>query len=58
MLAKGVNVSLGTDSTAINDDDDMLQEMWLVSKLHREPSIAGSAINSHQVLKMSTVSAA
>ncbi len=58
MLAKGVNVSVGTDSTAINDDDDMLQEMRLVSKLHREPSIAGSAINSHQVLKMSTVNAA
>lgn len=58
MLAKGVNVSVGTDSTAINDDDDMLQEMRLVSKLHREPSIAAPAINSHQVLKMATVNAA
>ena len=58
MLAKGVNVSVGTDSTAINDDDDMLQEIRLVSKLHREPSISAPAINSHQALKMATVNAA
>ncbi len=58
MLAGGVNVSVGTDSTAINDDDDMLQEMRLLSKLHRQPSIAAPAINSHQVLKMGTVNAA
>ena len=58
MLAAGVNVSMGTDSTAINDDDDMLQEMRLVSKLHRQPSLAAPAINSHQVLRMATVNAA
>ena len=58
MLAKGVNVALGTDSCALNDDDDMMQEMRLVSKLHREPSIASPAVTSHQVLKMATVNAA
>ena len=58
MFAKGVNVSLGTDSCAINDDDDIIQEMRLVSKLHREPSIAAPAITSHQVLKMATLNAA
>ena len=58
MLAKGVNVAVGTDSTAINDDDDMLQEMRLVSKLHRQPSLAAPAINSHQVLRMATLNAA
>ena len=47
-----------TDSTSINDDDDMLQEMRLVSKLHRQPSIAAPAINSHQVLRMATLNAA
>ena len=36
MLARGLNVTMGTDSTAINDDDDFLQEMRLVSKLHRQ----------------------
>jgi cytosine/adenosine deaminase-related metal-dependent hydrolase len=58
MLAGGMNVSLGTDSCAINDDDDMIQEMRLAAKLHREPSIAAPAINSHQVLKMATINAA
>lgn len=58
MLAKGVNVSVGTDSTAINDDDDLLQEIRLLSKLHRQPSLEAPAINSHQALKMATVNAA
>ena len=58
MLARGVNVSLGTDSCGLNDDDDMVQEMRLASKLHREPSIAAPAITSHQVLKMATLNAA
>ena len=58
MAAAGVNVSIGTDSTSINDDDDMLQEMRLVSKLHRQPSISAPAINSHQVLRMATLNAA
>ena len=58
MLARGVNVSLGTDSVAINDDDDMIQEMRLVSKLHRQPSIEAPAVTSHQVLKMATRNAA
>ena len=58
MLAKGVNVSVGTDSTAINDDDDMLQEIRLLSKLHRQPSLAAPAVNSHQALRMATLNAA
>ena len=37
MLEKGVNVSIGMDGTTLNDDEDMLQELRLVSKLHRAP---------------------
>ena len=58
MIAGGINVAMGTDSTAINDDDDMLQEMRLVSKLHRQPGIGAPALNSHQVLRMATINAA
>ena len=58
MQARGVNVAMGTDSTAINDDDDMLQEMRLVCKLHRQLGIDGPAINSQQVLRMATFNAA
>lgn len=58
MLAKGVNVAIGTDSFSINDDDDMLQEMRLVARLHRQPGIDAPAIDSHQVLRMATDNAA
>ena len=55
MLQHGVNVAIGTDSDGINDDDDMVQEMRLVSKLHRTPGIGAPALTSAQVLKMATV---
>ena len=58
MLAAGVNVAMGTDSTAINDDDDLLQEMRLVSKLHRQPGIGAPAIAAERVLAMATANAA
>ena len=58
MLSQGVNVAMGTDSNGINDDDDILQEMRLVAKIHREPGIESTAINSHQVLRMATINAA
>jgi 5-methylthioadenosine/S-adenosylhomocysteine deaminase len=58
MLSRGVNVAMGTDSNAINDDDDMVQEMRLVSKLHRQPGIDAPAISSYQVLSMATANAA
>ena len=58
MLAAGVNVAMGTDSTAINDDDDLLQEMRLVSKLHRQPGLEAPAITVDDVLAMATLNAA
>ena len=58
MLSRGVNVCLGTDSTAINDDDDMLQEMRLAHKLHRQPGLLAPGISPHQVLSMATANAA
>ena len=58
LLSGGVNVALGTDSTAINDDDDMLQEMRLALRLHREPGIGAPAVDSAQALGMATLNAA
>ena len=57
-LPSGINVTMGTDSTAINDDDDMIQEMRLSAKLHRQPGLDHPAVNSHQVLRMATANAA
>ncbi len=58
LLGKGVNVALGTDSTAINDDDDMIQEMRLAAKLHRQPGLDQPALSSHQALRMATTNGA
>jgi len=58
MLAAGVNVAMGTDSTAINDDDDMLQEMRLAAKLHRQPGVDQPFLTSHGSLAMATTNAA
>jgi cytosine/adenosine deaminase-related metal-dependent hydrolase len=58
MISGGVNVAMGTDSTALNDDDDMLQEMRLASKLHRQPGLERPALDTHQALRMTTANAA
>jgi cytosine/adenosine deaminase-related metal-dependent hydrolase len=58
MASKGLNVAMGTDSTALNDDDDMLQEMRLASKLHRQPGLDRPALETHQALRMATANAA
>ncbi|PKB63848.1 MAG: hypothetical protein BZY80_05125, partial [SAR202 cluster bacterium Io17-Chloro-G2] len=58
MLAAGINVAMGTDSTALNDDDDMIQEMRLVSKLHRQPGVGQPGLTSQGSLAMATANAA
>ena len=54
MLASGVGVALGIDEAGINDDNDMIQEMRLVHKIHREPGVYSPAPTSHQVLRLAT----
>jgi 5-methylthioadenosine/S-adenosylhomocysteine deaminase len=60
LLEKGINVAIGMDSTTINDDDDMLQEMRLVDLLHRLPRGLGDAPCPlpFDVMKMATVNGA
>ena len=54
MLANRVCVALGIDEAGINDDNDMIQEMRLVHKIHRQPGVYSPAPTSHQVLKLAT----
>ena len=58
MLGQGVTVGQGTDSNALNDDDDMLQEMGLTLRLHRPPGMENPPITPHQVLHMATLGGA
>ena len=54
MLKRGITVGIGIDEAGINDDRDMLQEMRLVLKLHREPGIDRSAPTAANVLQMAS----
>jgi cytosine/adenosine deaminase-related metal-dependent hydrolase len=53
-LAAGVPVAIGLDEAGINDDRDMLQEMRVVLRAHREPGIAAPCPTAAQVLRMAT----
>lgn len=53
-LAEGIPVALGIDEAGINDDRDMLQEMRLALRVHREPGIDAPCPSPAQVLRMAT----
>ena len=60
LLRAGVLVGIGLDDKGLNDDEDYLQEMCLIHKLHR---VAGfdfdiPALTAEDVIKMGTVNAA
>jgi cytosine/adenosine deaminase-related metal-dependent hydrolase len=53
-LAQEIPVALGIDEAGINDDRDMLQEMRLVLRAHREPGIDSAHPSAAQVFRMAT----
>ncbi len=57
-LAAGAGWAIGIDSTGINDDHDMLQEMRLVNTLHRRPGLDKVSPTSSEVLSAATVGGA
>jgi len=52
--ARGVRAGMGLDEAGINDDRDMLQEMRMVLRLHREPGMDDRVPTCPQVLRMAT----
>lgn len=52
--ASGIPVAIGIDEAGINDDRDMLQEMRLVLRAHREPGIDAPNPTPASVLRMAT----
>jgi 5-methylthioadenosine/S-adenosylhomocysteine deaminase len=60
MLELGMNVGIGMDGWALNSDDDMLQEMRLVSYIHRVPRQMRPlpAPDANDILRMATLGGA
>lgn len=56
MLARGVNVALGTD--APNDNQDMIESMKYAALLPRVKTYNPVAVTSYQALKMATINGA
>ncbi|MCX8129947.1 MAG: amidohydrolase [Clostridia bacterium] len=58
MLAEGINVSLGTDGTASNNNLNLIEEMHIAALIHKGVSKDPTLVNAEQVLKMATVNGA
>ena len=58
MLKKGINVAIGTDGSASNNNLDILKEMYLASILQKGISGDPTAMPAKDMLKLATVNAA
>ena len=58
MLAAGVNVALGTDGVASNNNHDMLQELYLLGILHKGVNCDPTLITAADALRIATVNGA
>ena len=58
LLRKGVNVALGTDGAASNNDLDMLGEMRTAALLAKAVARDATALPAHTALRMATLSGA
>jgi 5-methylthioadenosine/S-adenosylhomocysteine deaminase len=58
MLERGIAVALGNDSSGINDDQELLQEVRLASALHRGTSHDAPRLTPADLLQMATLSGA
>ncbi|MBR5313906.1 MAG: amidohydrolase [Clostridia bacterium] len=54
MLAKGVNVALGTDSSASNNTLDILKEIYLAAILQKGSDRDPASIKADQIVKLAT----
>ena len=54
--AAGISLALGLDSSALNDDMDMLQEMRLCANLQRTPGVTAPTLPLKDILAAATAS--
>ena len=58
LLAAGVNVAIGTDGAASNNDLDMVQEMRTASLLAKAVARDATAVPAHRAIAMATIAGA
>ena len=58
MLDMGINVCLGTDGAASNNNLNMFEEMQLAALIHKGTAMNPQLVNAQTVLKMGTVNGA
>ena len=58
MIKKGINVCIGTDGGASNNNMDMLEEMHIGSIIAKGASRNPSLMNAEETIKMATINAA
>jgi len=58
MLRHGINVCLGTDSAASNNNQSLLREMQLVSLIHKGTHKDAVTVTAHEVFDMATTNGA
>lgn len=58
MLDAGVNVAIGTDGVASNNNHDLFQELYLLSILHKGANLDPTLITPAEALKIATVNGA
>ncbi len=54
MMKKGINVALGTDGAASNNNLDMFEEMHLAALIHKGHHMQPTLVSAEDVLKMAT----
>ncbi len=58
MLEAGVNIAIGTDGCASNNNLDMVEEMRLAALLHKGTSLDPTVVPAKEALKMATINGA